>query len=84
MFYDEQPETFKQSWNQRMRWSKGFYQVMFKYGRDLIMMAFKKRQMFISCYDMFMTIAPATLLSFWIIGIKFYLFDISCNKPNFI
>ncbi len=22
MFYDEQPETFKQSWNQRMRWSK--------------------------------------------------------------
>lgn len=63
MFYDEQPETFKQSWNQRMRWSKGFYQVMFKYGRELIAMAFKKRQMFVSCYDMFMTLAPATLLS---------------------
>ena len=26
-------------------------------------MAFKKRQMFVSCYDMFMTLAPATLLS---------------------
>lgn len=46
-----------------MRWSKGFYQVMFKYGRELISMAFKKRQMFVSCYDMFMTLAPATLLS---------------------
>ena len=63
MFYDEQPTTFKQSWNQRMRWSKGFYQVMFRYGRELITMMFKKREMFVSCYDMFMTLAPATLLS---------------------
>ena len=63
MFYDEQPTTFKQSWNQRMRWSKGFYQVMFRYGRELIAMMFKKREMLVSCYDMFMTLAPATLLS---------------------
>lgn len=63
MFYDEQPTTFKQSWNQRMRWSKGFYQVMYKYGKELIAMMFKKREMFVSCYDMFMTLAPATLLS---------------------
>ena len=63
MFYDEQPTTFKQSWNQRMRWSKGFYHVMFRYGRELIAMMFKKREMFVSCYDMFMTLAPATLLS---------------------
>ena len=63
MFYDEQPTTFKQSWNQRMRWSKGFYQVMFRYGRELIAMMFKKREMFVSCYDMFVTLAPATLLS---------------------
>lgn len=63
MFYDEQPTTFRQSWNQRMRWSKGFYQVMFRYGRELISMMFKKREMFVSCYDMFMTLAPATLLS---------------------
>lgn len=63
MFYDEQPTTFKQSWNQRMRWSKGFYQVMFHYGRELVAMMFKKREMFISCYDMFMTLAPATLFS---------------------
>ena len=29
VLYDEQPVTFKQSWDQRLRWSKGFYQVDF-------------------------------------------------------
>lgn len=28
-FFDEQPVTFKASWKQRMRWTKGFYQVLF-------------------------------------------------------
>ena len=27
MLYDEQPLTFRDSWNQRFRWAKGFYQV---------------------------------------------------------
>lgn len=81
MFYDEQPVTFKQSWHQRMRWSKGFYQVMFKYGRELIMMMFKKRQMFVSCYDMFMTLAPATLLSIGCILLN--LVFIICGASNF-
>lgn len=81
MFYDEQPVTFKQSWHQRMRWSKGFYQVMFKYGRELIMMMFKKRQMFVSCYDMFMTLAPATLLSIGCILLNIVF--IICGASNF-
>ena len=29
--YDEQPVTFRQSWRQRMRWSKGYLQVFRKY-----------------------------------------------------
>lgn len=63
VFYDEQPVSFKQSWNQRMRWSKGFYQVMFKYAGQLISTMFSKKGRFTSCYDMLMTIAPATLLT---------------------
>ncbi len=63
ILYDEQPETFSQSWTQRMRWAKGFYQVMYKYGRQLFSMMFKRRERFVSCYDMLMTVAPATLLS---------------------
>ena len=63
MFYDEQPTTFKQSWNQRMRWTKGFYQVLFKYGKNLFKTMFKEKRMFVSCYDMIMTLAPATLFT---------------------
>lgn len=71
MFYDEQPETFKQSWNQRLRWSKGFYQVMFKYGGELLLKMFKQKKFILSCYDMFMTVAPATLLTFGCLVLNF-------------
>lgn len=57
MFYDEQPVTFKQSWDQRLRWSRGFLQVFANYGGKLLKGIFKNRRF--SCYDMMMTIAPA-------------------------
>lgn len=82
MFYDEQPETFKQSWNQRMRWSKGFYQVMFKYGGSLLKTMYKKREIFISCYDMFMTIAPATLLSIGCVILNLIFLLIGFTQPE--
>ena len=64
VFYDEQPVTFNQSWNQRLRWAKGFYQVVAKYGRDLVRGIFKgKQQNRFSCFDMTMTIMPAMLIS---------------------
>lgn len=56
VFYDEQPETFSASWHQRMRWSRGFYQVFFKYGRQLVARCIKKRDF--SCYDMLITLVP--------------------------
>lgn len=58
--YDEQPFTFKQSWDQRLRWAKGFYQVLGRYGKSLITGVFhsKDTERF-SIYDMMMTIAPA-------------------------
>lgn len=54
--YDEQPETFKQSWKQRLRWAKGFYQVFAKYGAGLFKGMFSGK---FACYDMLMTIFPA-------------------------
>lgn len=59
-FYDEQPITFKQSWTQRMRWTKGFYQVFFSYARDLV---HGIRNHFFVSYDMLMTIAPGMILT---------------------
>ena len=35
VLYDEQPVTFRDSWNQRFRWAKGFYQVFWHYGARL-------------------------------------------------
>ncbi|WP_428910911.1 glycosyltransferase family 2 protein [Niallia sp. Krafla_26] len=65
IFYDEQPVTFKQSWNQRLRWAKGFYQVFGKYGKDLVAGIFRgKQKNRFSCFDMTMTIMPAMLISF--------------------
>ncbi|SFP74978.1 glycosyltransferase family 2 protein [Salibacterium halotolerans] len=64
VFYDEQPVTFKQSWTQRLRWAKGFYQVFGRYGKNLFRSIFKGKQNKFSCYDLAMTIFPALLLSF--------------------
>ncbi len=64
VLYDEQPCTFKQSWNQRMRWSKGFYQVFGKYGYELFKGIFLNTRHRFSCYDIMMTIMPALLVSF--------------------
>ena len=71
--YDEQPYTFIQSWNQRLRWSKGFYQVMLKYGSSLLKKIFTKNGFSLSCYDMFMTIAPATFISLFCVIVNSFL-----------
>ena len=66
VIYDEQPTTMRDSWRQRMRWAKGFYQVLLKYGRDLFAGIFggkKNKGSKFACYDMFMTIAPAMMLT---------------------
>ena len=59
-FYDEQPIDFKSSWIQRMRWTKGFYQVFFSYAANLIT-GIRKRHF--PAYDMFMVIAPGMILT---------------------
>ena len=67
-FFDEQPLTFKASWIQRLRWTKGFYQVFFSYGTDLLKGIIKGQ---FASYDMLMTVAPGmilTLLSTFING----------------
>ena len=60
-FFDEQPVTFKASWTQRMRWTKGFYQVFFSYNKNLLSGLFKDRRF--SSYDMLMTVAPGMILT---------------------
>lgn len=61
VLYDEQPKDFKQSVRQRMRWAKGYYQVLCNYGSKLIKGIFKDKSF--SCYDMSMSIMPAMVLT---------------------
>ena len=61
ILYDEQPTDFKQSFYQRLRWSKGYLQVFKKYGLDLLKGIFNGS---FACYDMTMNYAPAAILSF--------------------
>lgn len=59
--YDEQPITFSQSYKQRLRWSKGFFQVWKKHGRELVRGIFKHRKF--AFFDMTMNIMPAFILT---------------------
>lgn len=61
VFYDEQPVSFKQSWQQRVRWSKGFLQVFRYYGLSMIRWAIRERDL--SAMDMTLTICPFMVLS---------------------
>ena len=60
-YYDEQPVTFKASWDQRLRWAKGYFQVFANYGGKLFKGIFGNNGW--SCYDMTMNIMPACILS---------------------
>ena len=60
VLYDEQPTEFKQSWRQRLRWSRGYLQVFGRYGGSLLRGMLRGS---FSCYDMAMNIMPAAVLS---------------------
>lgn len=59
--FDEQPITFHQSYKQRLRWSKGFFQVWKKHGKELVKGIFKHRKF--AFFDMTMNIMPAFILT---------------------
>lgn len=64
IFYDEQPTTFMVSWNQRLRWCKGFYQCFGKYGFSLFKGIFDKTHPIFTCYDILVWVSPLPLTSF--------------------
>jgi cellulose synthase/poly-beta-1,6-N-acetylglucosamine synthase-like glycosyltransferase len=65
VLYDEQPEGFAQSWRQRLRWARGYVQVICRRGPAL---AGKALRGSFACYDMLMNILPFLLLPFFSIS----------------
>ena len=74
ILYDEQPETFAQSWNQRLRWSKGFFQIDWHYIPSLIHGIFTAKRNKASCYDVLMTVAPCSILTIFLLLYNIFLF----------
>ncbi len=58
--YDEQPKHFVASWNQRMRWCKGYFELLVRYGKRLLK---KMLNGSFTCFDMFMNLSPAYFIS---------------------
>jgi len=77
MFFDEQPVEFRQSWVQRVRWARGFYQTVWKYGKKLIRGAVIGRNF--ACFDMLMSIFPALLIT-----LVYFLFTLARMCMNIV
>ena len=60
VFYDEQPTSLRQSFRQRMRWARGYFQVFQHYGKALARETFHGN---FSAFDMAMNNMPAFLLT---------------------
>ena len=84
MIYDEQPTTFRQSWDQRLRWSKGFYQVDVKYGLSLLKNSFRIDRKGWTCYDLLMTVAPGMLLTILTLAFNVILCMVCISQPIYI
>jgi len=76
VFYDEQPTSFRQSVQQRLRWSKGYYQALSAFGTRLLRTGF-------SGYDILMTNLPALLLTLTGLGVNLTALVLSlCFAPE--
>lgn len=84
VIYDEQPIQFRQSWDQRLRWSKGFYQVDAKYTAPLLRGCLRGGRKGMSCYDMLMTVAPCNLVTIGVLGLALFACLSSLSQPAFI
>ncbi len=57
--YDEQPTKFRTSWNQRIRWTRGYLQILRRYGWKLVGKTLRGS---FTCFDMFMSLSPVYLM----------------------
>lgn len=61
VFYDEQPVSLKTSINQRVRWVKGYSEVMKKYRKDIVKAALHSKENRIAKIEFAMNIVPVAI-----------------------
>lgn len=83
MLYDEQPTTFRQSWHQRVRWSRGFYQIVGKYGKTMLASVFRnKNKNRFSCFDITLTVMPTVLITVVMLVMQVVVLTFSVFQPS--
>ncbi len=80
--YDEQPLSFSQSWKQRMRWSLGTTQCLYRYSGKLMKTGLKKKQP--QCIDMslFFMAPIVQILSLIVLGLFILVGLMTLKVPN--
>ena len=61
-FYDEQPTSLKTSWNQRLRWVKGYSQVNKKYRKELAKSIFTDAENKLGKFEYLLNVLPIVFL----------------------
>ena len=84
ILYDEQPTSMKQSWRQRLRWAKGFYQIDGKYIGQLLKGFWTLKGRKLACYDVLMTVIPCSLLTVATILISAYVLCAAWFMPYYV
>ena len=84
ILYDEQPTTMSQSWRQRLRWAKGFYQIDGRYLGALAKGFFHNKGKRLGFYDVLLTVLPCSLLTVIILGFALWLFGAGAVMPYFV
>jgi len=83
VFFDEQPLSFRISWRQRTRWSKGMLIVFFQYMGRLLASIFKKPTW--EKYDMWWNFFPYGLFMF-VLGLAYNVASLAlylCGSPGY-
>lgn len=63
ILYDEQPTSLRQSCRQRLRWARGFLQVLARCGGPLLQGAARGGKRGFACFDLLMSYLPAIVLT---------------------
>ncbi|MCD8148607.1 MAG: glycosyltransferase [Clostridiales bacterium] len=77
VFYDEQPGSFKVSWDQRKRWIKGYQQVFSKYGKEIFGSIRHGIKTGFACFDMTMYTWPALFITIFMVVSNLVLLAVS-------
>lgn len=84
VLFDEQVSTFKESWKQRLRYAKGFFQIDRHYTIPLFKSMLDGKHNRLGCYDVLMTVMPVSLITLALLISMITIFISSSTMPYYV